>query len=69
MKTVRTNQGDWWDLVAFQAYGRRRGDEHQMAYLIEANLTLSGFKELSANLTLNVPDPGPVAREPLVPWT
>jgi hypothetical protein len=68
MRTTQTNQGDWWDLVACVTYGGKRFDDHNMDLLLEANPDLIWFKDLSDNITLNVPPPHERLRAPIVPW-
>lgn len=69
MRTAPTSQNDFWDLFACNVYGRKRFDDHNMDLLLEANPELIWFKQLSANIALNVPDPRPRARAPILPWT
>ena len=69
MRTKQTNAGTWWDLEACIAYGEHPGDDHLMDKVLEANPDLIEFKQLSKNITLNIPEV-PVKRSiPLVPWT
>lgn len=68
MKTVRTNSGDWWDLLAFVHYGGRRGDEDLFHIILEANLAYVNLKQLSASIELNIPEPPPRTANPRIPW-
>jgi phage tail protein X len=63
-----TTQGDWWDLIALRVYGMKRGDDHLMHKLIEANYVLRDISNFPAGVAVMVPDV-PVRTEiPLVPW-
>jgi len=69
MKTYVTVQGDWWDLIALKVYGMRRGDDHYMHKLIEANYHLREIAQFPGGVIVNVPDLPIRAVIPLVPWT
>jgi phage tail protein X len=63
-----TTQGDWWDLISLRCYGMKRGDDHLMHKLIEANYDLKDVSHFPAGIVVTVP-PMPVKTEiPLVPW-
>lgn len=63
-----STQGDWWDLISLRCYGMKRGDDHQMHRLIEANYYLRNVSQFPAGVAVIVPDaPAPIA-QPLVPW-
>lgn len=63
-----TTQGDWWDVISIRCYGMKRGDDHLMHKLIEANYDLKNVSKFPAGLTVVVPEV-PVRTEiPLVPW-
>jgi hypothetical protein len=63
-----SQQGDWWDLISLRVYGMRRGDDHLMHRLIEANYHLREVSKFPAGVGVIVP-PQPVKLEiPLVPW-
>lgn len=61
-------QGDWWDLIALRVYGGRRGDDHLMHKLIEANYELRNVALFPAGLTVYVPDLPKKTEVALVPW-
>jgi phage tail protein X len=63
-----TMQGDFWDLIAIRVYGRKRGDEHLMFRLIEANYEHRNISQFPAGLMLCVPDVKVTTEIPLVPW-
>jgi phage tail protein X len=61
-------QGDWWDLIALKCYGMRRGDDHLMHKLIEANYALRDLSHFPAGIPVYVPDVPVKTSIPLVPW-
>lgn len=63
-----STQGDWWDLIALRCYGMRRGDDHLMHKLIEANYTIREISHFPAGVAVNVPDVPVKTEIPLVPW-
>jgi hypothetical protein len=61
-------QDDWWDLISLRVYGMKRGDDHLMHKLIEANYHLRNVSRFEGGMTVFVP-PVPIKTEiPLVPW-
>jgi phage tail protein X len=63
-----STQGDWWDLISLRCYGMKRGDDHLMHKLLEANYYLRNVSKFPAGVPVIVPDQ-PVRTEiPLVPW-
>ena len=71
METPRTYlsvQGDWWDLIALRVYGMRRGDDHLMHKLIEANYPIREISHFPAGVVVIVPDVPTRTTIPLVPW-
>lgn len=52
MRTVKTKQGDTWDIIAL----RELGSELLMHELINANMRYSAVAFFEANITLNIPD-------------
>jgi phage tail protein X len=68
MRVYISTQGDWWDLIALRVYGMKRGDDHYMHVLIEANYELRQTCNFPAGLTVNVPDLPVKTTIPLVPW-
>jgi phage tail protein X len=63
-----STQGDWWDLIALRVYGMRRGDDHLMHKLIEANYKLRDVSQFPAGIAVIVPDLPVKTEIPLVPW-
>lgn len=63
-----STQGDWWDMIAMNVYGRRRGNEHLMFRLIEANYHLREVSHFPAGIAVVVPEVDVVTTIPLVPW-
>ena len=63
-----SQQGDWWDVIAMRAYGMKRGNEHLMYRLIEANYTLREVSSFPAGLAVIVPEVAVDTVIPLVPW-
>jgi phage tail protein X len=63
-----STQGDWWDLIAINVYGRRRGNEHLMFRLLEANYHLRNVSQFPAGVAVIVPEVDVVTTIPLVPW-
>ena len=61
-------QGDWWDMIAIRCYGRKRGNEHLMFRLIEANYHLRDISHFPAGIAVIVPEVDVVTTIPLVPW-
>ena len=51
MKTIKTQQGDTWDILAKRSYG----DERFMDVLIKANPTYQEVMFFSAGVILEVP--------------
>jgi phage tail protein X len=70
VKTYITVQDDWWDTIAMRVYGFKRGNEHLMYVLLNANPTLINFASFSAGVAVNVPDVSTITdvQIPLVPW-
>ena len=63
-----STQGDWWDLIAINVYGKKRGNEHLMFRLIEANYHLRDISHFPAGIAVVVPTVDVVTTIPLVPW-
>jgi phage tail protein X len=63
-----STQGDWWDMISLRCYGMKRGDDHYMHKLIEANYPLRDVSHFPAGVTVVVPDLPIKAEIPLVPW-
>jgi phage tail protein X len=61
-------QGDWWDLIALKLYGMRRGDDHLMHKLIEANYQIREISHFPGGVVVNVPDVPVKTSISLVPW-
>jgi hypothetical protein len=61
-------QDDWWDLISLKVYGMRRGDDHLMHKLIEANYLLRNISRFSGGIVVIVPDLPVKTEIPLVPW-
>jgi len=61
-------QGDWWDTIAMNAYGMKRGNERLMYRLIEANYPLRLASHFPAGVQVIIPRVEPAAEIPLVPW-
>jgi phage tail protein X len=68
-RIIISTQGDWWDTLAIRAYGRKRGNEHLMFRLIEANYALRQISNFPAGIAVIVPDVAVATEVPLVPWT
>jgi len=61
-------QGDFWDLISFKVYGMKRGDDHHLDTLMEANYEIKDLHEFPAGVVVNVPDLPIKTVIPLVPW-
>lgn len=61
-------QDDWWDLIAIKVYGAKRGNEHLMFRLLEANYPLRNISHFPAGVAVIVPDVQTETAIPLVPW-
>ena len=61
-------QGDWWDMIAIRCYGRKRGNEHLMHRLIEANYPLRDLCNFPAGVAVIVPEIEVGSQIQLVPW-
>jgi phage tail protein X len=68
MRTYVSTQGDWWDLISLRVYGMKRGDDHLMHKLIEANYHLRDVCHFPGGLVVFVPDVPVKTTIPLVPW-
>ena len=67
MKTVKTIQGDTWDILAYRLYG----NERLMHILINANIQYRKIVIFPAGIVLNVPDidtTSPQYEANLPPW-
>jgi phage tail protein X len=64
-----STQGDWWDLIAMRVYGMKRGNEHLMYRLLEANYSLREVSNFPAGVPVIVPTVDVATEIPLVPWT
>lgn len=62
--TYTTNQGDTWDLMAYDLYG----EEKYMHYLIEANWPLLDILVFSSGTLITVPDIPEEASEDVPFW-
>jgi len=67
-RTYISTQGDWWDLIALRVYGMKRGDDHLMHKLIEANYPLRELSNFPGGVVVRVPDVPVRIEIPLVPW-
>jgi phage tail protein X len=63
-----STQGDWWDVIAMRVYGRKRGNEHLMFRLLEANYALREVSNFPAGIAVIVPEVEIETEIPLVPW-
>jgi Phage Tail Protein X. len=64
-----STQDDWWDMIAIRTYGQKRGNEHLMFRLLEANYNLREVAHFPAGLAVVVPPIDVTSTEiPLVPW-
>ena len=63
-----STQGDWWDMIALRVYGRKRGNEHLMFRLLEANYPLREVSNFPAGIPVVVPTVDLATEIPLVPW-
>jgi Phage Tail Protein X. len=63
-----STQGDVWDMIAIRVYGFKRGNEHLMFRLIEANYHLRNISIFPAGIGVAVPDINIATDVPLVPW-
>ncbi len=61
-------QGDFWDTIAMRVYGMKRGNEHLMFRLIEANYHLRNLSLFPAGVGVIVPAVEVATEIPLVPW-
>lgn len=64
MTTIRTIQGDTWDMLAKRAYG----DEKMMDVLIQTNPSQRMTAIFPAGATISVPETGQAARSAPPPW-
>jgi phage tail protein X len=69
MTIYTSTQGDWWDLISLRVYGGKRGDDHYMHVLLEANYELKDLCHFPAGVNVIVPDLPAQTEIPLVPWT
>lgn len=63
-----TIQGDMWDMVSLRVYGMKKGADHYMHKLLEANPTLHDYCQLPGGLTVVVPEIPVQSTIALVPW-
>jgi tail protein X len=63
-----SEQDDWWDMIAIKVYGARRGNEHLMYRLLEANYALRNIAHFPAGAAVIVPAVQVETEIPLVPW-
>jgi phage tail protein X len=63
-----STQGDWWDLISLKVYGMKRGDDHLMHKLIEANYDLREVANFPGGVAVIVPAVPMKTVIPLVPW-
>ena len=63
-----STQGEWWDLIALRVYGMKRGDDHLMHKLIEANYPLKEVCKFPGGVAVTVPEIESKTEIPLVPW-
>lgn len=63
-----STQGDWWDTIAVRCYGMKRGNEHLMYRLLEANYFLRNVGYFPAGVHVIVPKVETVTEITLVPW-
>jgi phage tail protein X len=63
-----STQGDWWDLISLKNYGMRRGDDHLMHKLIEANYKLRDVSNFPGGVAVIVPEIVEKTSIALVPW-
>lgn len=63
-----STQGDWWDMIAIRVYGRKRGNEHLMFRLLEANYPIRELSNFPAGVPVIVPAQDVETVIPLVPW-
>jgi phage tail protein X len=68
MRTYISTQGDWWDNISLRVYGMRRGDDHLMHKLIEANYQIREVSSFPAGIAVIVPEITVKTEIPLVPW-
>ena len=61
-------QVDYWDLISLKMYGMRRGDDHYMHKLIEANYAIRDLVEFPGGVAVIVPELPVKTSIPLVPW-
>jgi phage tail protein X len=61
-------QDDWWDMIAIRVYGFKRGNEHLMYRLLEANYPLREIARFPAGIAVTVPEVQIETEIPLVPW-
>jgi phage tail protein X len=64
-----STQGDWWDMIAMRVYGLKRGNEHLMYRLLEANYPIAEIANFPAGIPVIVPTVAVKTEIPLVPWT
>lgn len=62
--TIRTIQGDTWDILAYRAYG----NEHLMNILLAANPDLVDVAVFSSGTRVAVPDVQEPAESAPPPW-
>jgi phage tail protein X len=64
MSTVRTIQGDFYDLITYRQFG----SEYYMTQLIEANLDFYSVVRFNAGAVLTLPEVEPEPIQGLAPW-
>ncbi len=64
MKTISTQSGDTWDMIAFREYE----DEKLMTTLIDANPDYRETIFFSAGIGINVPEIEKTSGVPAPPW-
>lgn len=61
-------QDDTWDMIAIRVYGAKRGNEHLMYRLLEANYYLRDIVQFPAGVAVVVPMVNIATDIQLVPW-
>lgn len=64
IKTIKTVQGDMWDLISYRVYGTEAG----VAALLEANPEMAAQFVLPGGVTVIVPDYEAPKTTILPPW-
>lgn len=63
-KIYKTKSGDYWDMIAYEAYG----NESYVSYLMSANQDKLGYVRFPAGVELIIPDLTEADKDLLPDW-